>query len=56
MKTYKKLQDNFPEAYGVLVLEIDKEPESPQNNLCDSVEELRAKLNSSKNENDEENQ
>lgn len=55
LKTYKKLQDNFPEAYEVLILKVDMNMEL-HDSLCDSVEELRAKLNSSKNEDNEEDQ
>lgn len=53
LKTYKKLQDIFPEAYEVLILKVDMNMKL-HDSTCDSVEELRAKLNSSKNENDDE--
>ena len=43
LKTYKKLQDNFPEAYEVLILKVDMNMEL-HDSLCDSVEELRAKI------------
>lgn len=43
LKTYKRIEANFPEAYEILIYEIDKEVKQPKG-LCDSVEELRAKL------------
>lgn len=49
LKTYNKLKVNFPEAYKVLVETIDGDIVLPDSgNLCDSIEELRAELNSNK--------
>ena len=42
LKTYNRIKANFPEAYDVLLYQVDKEPIP---NLCDDIEELRAKLN-----------
>jgi len=43
LRTYKRIEANFPEAYDILLYQIDKEVKQPKG-LCDSVEELRAKL------------
>ena len=43
LKTYKKIKDNFPEAYKILIEEIDKESNQKED-LCTNVEELRAEL------------
>lgn len=48
LKSYKKIQDNFPEAYKVLIEEVDKEEIKDPSNLCDDVEKLRAELSSKK--------
>ena len=44
IKTYNKLKNEFPEAYDILIKQIDKEVES--DDKCTSVEELRAELTS----------
>ena len=43
LRTYKRIEQEFPEAYKVLITQVDKLPAI--DNLCDNVEELRAKLN-----------
>lgn len=46
LKTYAKIKSDFPEAYAILEGDIEEEDKSP--NLCDSVESIRAELNSKK--------
>lgn len=52
LKTHAKIRDNFPEAFVLLQeIEADKQDErlemqnKQKENLCDSVENLRAQLN-----------
>lgn len=52
LKTHAKIRDNFPEAFALLQeIEADKQDErlamqnKQKENLCDSVENLRAQLN-----------
>ncbi len=45
LRTYKKIEANFPEAYKILIEKIDKvEVKTEPSTLCDDVEKLRAKL------------
>lgn len=49
LNTYKKIKENFPEAYSTIVSVIDSETVvDSEGNLCDNVEELRAVLNNDK--------
>jgi hypothetical protein len=43
INTYKQLQEQFPEAYKILIEKIDKEAKIIPNR-CDSIEGLRAQL------------
>ena len=45
LNTYKRVKDNFPEAHAILCKIMDT-PVEVNLNLCDSVENLRAELNS----------
>lgn len=52
LRTYKRIKENFPEAYAVLVEKVDGEDipvcNSDNSNLCDSVENIRAALSAKK--------
>jgi hypothetical protein len=43
IKTYKRLQVEFPEAYKILIEKVDK-GDVKSDTLCDTVESLRAEL------------
>lgn len=43
INTYKQLQEQFPEAYKILIEKIDKEAKIIPNR-CDSIEGLRVQL------------
>lgn len=49
LRTYNRIKENFPEAYAVLIEKVDKETliENSEN-LCDSVENIRAELSAKK--------
>lgn len=45
LKTYDKVKKEFPEAYEILITQIDgEELKEEKTNMCDDVEALRAKL------------
>lgn len=47
LRSYKKIKDEFPEAYKYIVEELDGKPIHETNkDLCTDIEKLRAELNS----------
>jgi len=49
--SYKKLKNEFPEAYDVLTLKVDNESDAVEGESpCDNIESLRAELNQDKKE------
>lgn len=43
LKTYNRIRDNFPEAYDVLITQVDKSSKE-EVDVCTDVEKLRAQL------------
>lgn len=46
LNSYRKIEMEFPEAYKVLINEVDKNPLSKEVDACTDIEKLRAELNS----------
>lgn len=54
LRSYKKIQEEFPEAFKVLIEQVDQEGSVEEHtNMCDSVENVRAELSSFKTEENE---